>query len=209
MSRVPPALARQIDRLARRAHAFHRFAHHPLCAAYAGEVVRLGRRTLLCRGCLFAACGAAAGIVGALLAPAPHPRALTLALGAAAATVLAAVARPRATPRLNKLATRATPAAITAALATLGLRARGAGGAAVAFAAIAIAFAAAILYRRRGPDRSPCLGCPEREARPVCSGYRRMARREAAFARLAGRLLLDGPPALARSPSGRSGPGAT
>jgi len=189
VSRIPPAQARQIDRLARRAHGFHRFAHHPLCAAYVGEVVHLGRRTLLCRGCLLAACGAAAGILGALLAPAPHPRELALALCAAAAIVLAAVARPRATPRLNKLATRATPAAMTAALATLGLRARGTGGVAVAVAAIAIPFTAAILYRRRGPDRSPCLGCPEREARRVCSGYRRMARREAAFARLAGRLL--------------------
>ncbi len=40
MSRIPPAVARRVDRLALRAHAFHRWAHHPLCAWYAAEVIR-------------------------------------------------------------------------------------------------------------------------------------------------------------------------
>jgi hypothetical protein len=42
MSRVPESAARDLDRLAKRAHRFHRFAHHPLCAAYAGETLRVG-----------------------------------------------------------------------------------------------------------------------------------------------------------------------
>ena len=37
---TPKALRRKIDRLSRAAHRFHRFAHHPLCERYAGEVIR-------------------------------------------------------------------------------------------------------------------------------------------------------------------------
>jgi hypothetical protein len=189
VSRIPPALARRIDRLARRAHAFHRFAHHPLCESYAGEVVRVGRRTLFCRGCLLAAAGAAAGVLVGLVSPPLHPAALALVLALAAAAVPAAVVRPGAGPRPSKLLTRAAPSAIAAAMATLGVRHGGPAGAAVAVAAIALVLAATVLYRRRGPDRTPCLACPEREAERICGGYRRMARREAAFARVAGRLL--------------------
>jgi hypothetical protein len=58
---VPLPLARRIDRLARRAHAFHRFAHHPLCEPYRGEVLRVGRRGRLCKGCTFLAAGLLAG----------------------------------------------------------------------------------------------------------------------------------------------------
>jgi hypothetical protein len=200
VSRVPPALARRIDRLARRAHAFHRFGHHPLCEAYAGEVLRAGPRMLLCRGCSFAAAGSVAGVLGALASPLPHPAAFALALPLAAVAARAAVAQSGAAPRRGKLFTRAAPSAMAAALATLGLRAGGPAGVAVATTVLAIAFAAAALYRRRGPDRTPCRACPEREAPRVCSGYRRMTRREAAFARVAGRLLRSsptaGPPAM-------------
>src|SRR3990172_5780311 len=73
VSHVPPALARRLDRLARRAHAFHRFAHHPLCPAYASEVILLGRRTRLSRGCALAAAGTAAGALAAFAAPVPPP----------------------------------------------------------------------------------------------------------------------------------------
>ncbi|MGC4001002.1 MAG: hypothetical protein QM767_27495 [Anaeromyxobacter sp.] len=90
MSRLPRPLARRLDRLARRAHAFHRWAHHPLCDRYAGEVFRAGRRTRLCRGCTLAATGGAAGLaLGALLPPAPG--ALLLA-AAVALLVLAPLA---------------------------------------------------------------------------------------------------------------------
>src|SRR5947207_14201496 len=88
--RVPPALARRIDRLATRAHRFHRFAHHPLCDEYAGEVIRVGRHMRLCRGCTFAIAGGLAGGVVGLLA-----RSLVAAaVSAPAATVRLAAATP-------------------------------------------------------------------------------------------------------------------
>ncbi|HET8714991.1 MAG TPA: hypothetical protein VFM16_04150, partial [Holophagaceae bacterium] len=59
--RTPPALRRRLDRLARRAHAFHRFAHHPLCAEYAGERLRVGK-VHLCRGCTLLGAGLLAGL---------------------------------------------------------------------------------------------------------------------------------------------------
>jgi hypothetical protein len=202
VSHIPPALAQRLDRLAQRAHAFHRFAHHPLCPAYASEVIRVGRRTRLCRGCALAAAGAATGALVAFAAPVPPVSGLAIALALAVPAALAAV-RPRTvTPavvgrglvprhgaRASKLLTRAVPLALAAGLATLGLRSHSAGGAVIAAAAAAISVAATAVYRRRRPDRSPCLACPERAAPRVCSGLRRIARREAAFARLAGRLI--------------------
>ncbi len=63
---LPQRTARAIDRLARNAHAFHRFAHHPLCERYAGELIPLGRRARLCRGCASAALGGVIGLLAAL-----------------------------------------------------------------------------------------------------------------------------------------------
>jgi hypothetical protein len=189
VSRIPPALARRLDRLARRAHAFHRFAHHPLCPAYAGEVFRLGRRTRCCRGCALAVTGAATGALTALAAPLPPAAGLVIVLALSVPAALVAV-RPRmAGARASKLLTRAAPLALAAGLATFGVRTHSAAGVAIAAGAAVIALAATVIYRRRRPDRSPCLACPERAAPDVCSGFRRVARREAAFARLAGRLL--------------------
>ncbi|HSB19854.1 MAG TPA: hypothetical protein VLD85_07605, partial [Anaeromyxobacteraceae bacterium] len=87
-ARIPAALARRIDRLARRAHAFHRLAHHPLCRRYAAEVIRIGRRGRVCRGCAFTGAGAIAGGLAGWLLPAPGP----LALGALAALLAAGAA---------------------------------------------------------------------------------------------------------------------
>jgi hypothetical protein len=189
VSHVTPALAQRLDRLARRAHAFHRFAHHPLCPAYASEVILLGRRTRLCRGCALAAAGTVTGALVAFAAPVPPVSGLAIALALAVPAALAAVRRRTAGARASKLLTRAAPLALAAGLATLGMRSHSAGGAAIAAGAAAIALAATAAYRRRRPDRSPCLACPERAAPRVCSGLRRVARREAAFAKLAGRLL--------------------
>src|SRR5258706_14473890 len=62
--RIARGTAIKLDRLSRGAHRFHRFAHHPLCDRYAGEVVRFGR-VRLCRGCTFAVIGGlAGGVVG-------------------------------------------------------------------------------------------------------------------------------------------------
>ncbi len=63
---LPQRTVRAIDRLARSAHAFHRFAHHPLCERYAGELIPLGRRARLCRGCAASALGSVMGLLAAL-----------------------------------------------------------------------------------------------------------------------------------------------
>src|SRR3954471_6162611 len=79
---LPQRTVRAIDRLAQRAHAFHRFAHHPLCERYASELIPLGRRARLCRGCASAATGALLGALSALvLRPQLHTLLAIAALG--------------------------------------------------------------------------------------------------------------------------------
>jgi hypothetical protein len=163
---------RRIDRLARRAHAFHRFAHHPLCDRYGGELVQLGARTRFCRGCSLTGVG---GLLGVALGVSPF--------GIAAAVLVAGIAAA-AGPKSRE---RLVPALAVAYAATMGVRF---GGSLLALTALAASLMAAfvILYRRRGPDRSPCATCPERGAE-ICSGLTEIARRERAFRRLAGRWL--------------------
>jgi hypothetical protein len=183
-------VARRLDRLARRAHRFHRFAHHPLCAAYRGEVFHVGARSFVCRGCALALAGAGAGLIAGALAPVP-PAPLLVALVAMAGVSVLRFVRPvpREGPRTTKLLSRAAPAALTGLAFALGLRAWTALGVSVSLAALAGVAAAVTAYRRRGPDRGPCQGCPERSSLQACSGYRRAARRERAFARVAARML--------------------
>ena len=195
MSRLPPALARRLDRLARHAHRFHRWSHHPLCDAYAGEVVRLGRRTRLCRGCALASIGGATGAAAGFLAP-PLGLAPLLAgpLLLAGWAVLALTAR--AGRRRSKWLTRAGPAALASGLAVAGLRAGLAGAAgpgwagfAAAVAAVAILVFGLVGYQSRGPDRAACATCPQAPPGPRCDGFRPMAGRERAFSRLASRWI--------------------
>jgi hypothetical protein len=188
VSRIPPALHRRLDRLARRAHAFHRLAHHPLCAAYAGEVVRLGRRTRVCRGCALAAGGGAVGLLlGVLLAP---PPAEALAGGLVLLAILLGwAAAPRAGRGRPKLLTRLVPAALAGALLGVGPRAASVTGWGAALGAAALVAVAALAWGRRRPDRGPCTGCPEGPPGPACSGFGPIARRERAFQRLAGRWI--------------------
>jgi hypothetical protein len=197
MSRIPPAVARRLDRLARHAHRFHRFAHHPLCEAYAGEVLRLGGRTRLCRGCTLATLGALAGALLGLLSPRLPPE--PLLLGPALLTGWAALAlAPRGRRRNSKLLTRAGPGALAVFLVVAGLRAAaaaepgdwsGAGAAAVTGALVALGLVA---WRRRGPNRSPCDTCPQAPPGPRCDGLRPLARRERAFSRLAAHWITRG-----------------
>src|ERR1700760_868287 len=88
---LPTPTARLVDRLARRAHAFHRFAHHPLCDRYASELIPLGRRARLCRGCACAAIGALLG-TGSALALQPPARALFACAALAVVTFVASLA---------------------------------------------------------------------------------------------------------------------
>jgi hypothetical protein len=190
VSRVPPALARRIDRAARRAHAFHRWAHHPLCSAYAAEMLRVGRARV-CKGCALAWAGGLAGAALALATP-PPPDALTLIAAVAFAVAVGVALRPpRSEARPPKLATRAFPMLLGAWSAIAGLRSGGAGPAAALLAGAALAVGIGA-YRRRGPARVACEACAERATSTVCAGFRPIARREAALGRLATRWLREG-----------------
>ena len=68
MSRAPAGFAWRLDRLAWRLHAFHRYAHHPLCRRYAGEVLTLGR-VRVCKGCTLLAVGVVVGVPVGCLVP--------------------------------------------------------------------------------------------------------------------------------------------
>jgi hypothetical protein len=191
VSRLSPALALRVDRLARRAHGFHRWAHHPLCTRYAPELVRLGRRTRVCRGCLLAAAGIAAGLAAGLAAPAlPAP----LALAAAGLVALAApwATRRRAPGATGRRAAKLLTRFVPSALAGVGVAQLGAGTpSGFAAAALALAGVAALVsrYRRRGPDRGACEGCPAGPPSATCAGFARQVSRERALQRLAARWI--------------------
>lgn len=201
MSRIPPALAHRIDRLARRAHAFHRWAHHPLCARYGPEVVRLGRRTRVCRGCSLSALGAIAGLGAGLAAPAAPAVAWLAATALLAACVPLAI--PRRAPaakdaeaveagarrRTPKLLTRSLPLAVAGGALAQALTAPAPARFAAAVLAVLVTAWGIVRYRRRGPDRAPCRGCPEGPPGARCSGYVLLVRRERALTRLAGRWI--------------------
>lgn len=181
--RLSPELRRRLDRLSRAAHRFHRFAHHPLCGRYEGEVIRVGRRTRLCRGCSYAALGGAAGFVLAVFIRAPLWTALVL--GALSVSIGVGTLRRRA----SKVLSRLVPAAGLAVACAEGLRAESWAGVGVA-AGVVLGLAGLIwAYRRRVPDRTPCASCAERDLTGACSGLRPIVRRERAFRRVARRLI--------------------
>lgn len=167
-------MARRIDRLARRAHRHHRFAHHPLCAAYAGEVLTLGRWHL-CRGCTFLVLGGLLGLVaGALVRPGALVAWGVFGLGAALGVLALALRLPKSVGRL-----------VPAGLAGLAVW-----GSWLHLAGVAVAVAAVwVAYRRRGPHRSPCDTCPERSADTTCSGFCHLVEAERAFQAEADRLI--------------------
>lgn len=209
MSRLPPALARRVDRLARRAHAFHRFAHHPLCSWYAAEVIRIGRRTRICLGCSLTALGAVAGVALGLLGPAA-PAAGLLAAGIVLVAAVPLVVRSstparasgeRSNARARKLLTRLLPAAVAGFTIAQALAAPSlARAAAAALAAAAVGWVV-LRYRRRGPDRSACQGCPDGPPGSRCPRLGPIARRERALSRLAGRWIAAAVPVQVPEPA--------
>jgi hypothetical protein len=181
--RISPWQARRIDRLSRRAHRFHRFAHHPLCTRYAGEVIRIGPRVRLCRGCVLTALGGALGGAIAIVTPVSTP---TIPLLAAAAALVVLVPSLASRRRFPKLVSRFTPSALFGFSLVASLVAA---HFVTAAAILAVVLALRILYGRRGGDRSPCATCPERDDAP-CSGFAPIIRREQAFQRTLRRLIV-------------------
>ena len=173
-SRIPLSLARRIDRLAWRAHAFHRFAHHPLCDAYRHEVLRVGRHLRVCKGCTFLAAGLVVGVaLGTFVRPmfSWGAGALLLALGLGVLSLRT---------RVPKSLGRFLPGAgIGMALWA---------GWTCMLAALLIGVTSGVLYRRRGVERSLCKACHERLRSP-CSGFMPAVRRERAFRRRVNRWM--------------------
>lgn len=167
---LPRSLAQRIDKLAWRAHAFHRFAHHPLCDSYRSEVFRVGRRLRVCKGCSLLAMGFALGVLGGAIV---RPSSATGVIAWALALTLGLTSLRH---RLPKLLTRLTPG--------LGLGLALWAGWLCALLSLTTVAACCVLYRRRGVERSRCEPCHERDRKP-CSGFVLIMRRERAFQRKA------------------------
>lgn len=197
MRHPPRRTLRRIDSLARRAHAFHRFAHHPLCDAYAPEVLRVGRRARLCRGCCYLYGGAALGVLGGAWGPIAGS-ATMVALACAVAWLWWTVTRARSGTGQRKLMTRAWPGFVVGWAAVQVSRAPGmASLLTLAIAAVAL-LGLGRAYRRRGPDRRTCTTCPEFGRAKPCRGFAPIVQRERAFMRLASRwMAADAVPAAA------------
>jgi hypothetical protein len=190
------SLARRIDRLARAAHAFHRLAHHPLCERYEDEVLRIGRRTRVCRGCAFALLGGVFGAATAVFSGAPFAALASLLLGIGLAGWSLRTPRPpRSTERVGlprrgfKTGTRFVPAFAVAFALFSAIHSPSKRSLAIGVVASASVLVLVTLYRRRGPNRTPCISCPERLGPTACSGFRPIVRREKAVMRMTGALI--------------------
>jgi hypothetical protein len=187
---VPPSLARRIDRLARRAHAFHRFAHHPLCGRYAGELIALRGRARICRGCTCTLLAAVVGSCCALVMVLPGVPLALVSLACFAVTLRSLARAPDPDRRrVNKLWTRGLPALVFSAALIALLRAPSALHVCLALALLLSCTWTLGRYRRRGPDRSACARCPEYASNAVCSGFREIVQAERAFSRRTQQLL--------------------
>ena len=191
-----PELARRIDRLARKAHLFHRYAHHPLCDRYAVEVVRLGG-LIVCRGCLLGAIGAGAGLVGGCATATSREALLVMTIGLVAVVATGGLILGRG-PSVAKVWTRLLPAlaasTVVAGSLMAAVRATGfdrVGRLVPALMVSVVCFTWLRAYRRNGPNRTACARCPEYGAPEVCRGFRRIVSRERALRRVAGGLLAD------------------
>lgn len=181
--RIDSKTQKQLARLSRRAHRFHQFAHHPLCGNYAGEVIRIGRNRF-CRGCAYALLGGATGgLTGLALGASTTIPIVTTAVGAA--IIVATLWTQR---RITKLVTRLAPAFLFTVAMTCGAQGFGTSGLIAALAATMIVGGLRLLYGKRGPDRTPCTTCPERDLQP-CSGFRPIVSRERAFQRTIRKLI--------------------
>jgi hypothetical protein len=91
--------------------------------------------------------------------------------------------------RLPKSIGRGLPAALASCAGLGGLLSAAVAPRLLALTLLAFGALFLWLYRRRGPNRSPCQTCPERTLPRVCSGLRPIVQRERAFRRLAQRYI--------------------
>jgi hypothetical protein len=182
-AQLPSRTVRAVDRLARSAHAFHRFAHHPLCERYAAELIPLGRRARLCRGCACTALGLSAGVLAALC----WQPSFSVLLGLSALGL--GLLLGSLVFRLPKWLGRGFSAACVGFACLGGLLAAERALLVLALGMLMASAAFIARYRQRGPNRRPCTTCPERLHAKPCSGLSPIVRRERAFRRLAQRML--------------------
>jgi hypothetical protein len=127
------------------------------------------------------------------LVPAPLEVLAAVMLGCVALLAYATwVGSPWPRRRPPKLVSRLIPAA-GMAFTGGGSLALGAEGVPLVLACGAAMAGALALYRRSGPDRTPCDACPERLRPEPCRGIAPVVRRERAFRRLAGRWMSTSP----------------
>ena len=186
MSRLEAELARRIDSLARRAHAFHRYAHHPLCTRYACEVLRIGR-CWMCKGCCFVTLGGTAGAMLGAFLPAVQGTAALLIIALSNGCFATWCWNLRF--RTSKILTRLLPA-----MCVCGTAATLSRSCASLWPLVACTIAAAWVthgHSHRRPWRQACVDCPESSHVP-CSGFSLQLRRERAFVRLSHRWIDRG-----------------
>jgi hypothetical protein len=180
--RLSAPIAREVDRLARGAHRRTAWAHHPLCERYGPETLRLGRH-VVCKGCALVVLGAAVGF-GAALCLRLRAEHAALACAILAAPSILALVR-----RVPKVVSRALPGGALGLGLGAAVAAPGAATILLGVGLVAALLVHRAVYRRRGPDRSPCATCPERASAPACAGFTPLLRRERAFRRAATRVM--------------------
>lgn len=155
----------------RRAHDWTwRWAHHPLCARFRPDVLRVGRLHL-CRSCTALWSGLVTTLALCAWPLAALPNATLTVAGAAGLALVAFLSPPRRFARLPRAVrdlVRGAMGALAALVAILVLR-----GAFLPGGLLAMALIATLLVLRSSRERSRahrCEGCPELGA-GVCSGY--------------------------------------
>ena len=135
----------------------------------------------LCRGCSYGLAGGFLGGVAALVVPS-----FAGAVIAAACSAMLLLASAKLRP--SKIVSRFVPAGLFGYAIGTGVLALTVLGFAIAALAIALAGGLRLAYAKRGPDRTPCVTCPERALQP-CSGFAPIVSRERAFQRVARKYL--------------------
>ncbi|WLT30816.1 hypothetical protein [Geothrix sp. PMB-07] len=149
-----------------------------------GEVIAFGR-CRLCRGCSLAALGGLLGAGGGFFF---QPLAWPLLGGGCVVAGLLGLGSLLGW-RVGKGVTRLIPAALLAFVWVQALRGPSLPALVLAGGSLLGLALGVRAYRRRGPDRAPCVGCPMGPPGFSCPGLAPIRKRERAFQRLSSRWL--------------------